>query len=111
MPLEPSPTPAVPVDPAPALFREEAPRKVYVKTSDLKKIGYTPGCPGCRVLQEGRTRVGHSDHFRKRAVEVMKETVTGRDRLSAVRKREDDFLAKAVQQTDELIVKKQKIDE
>lgn len=110
LPPPPSISPTVPVEPAPALFREEAPRKVYVKTDVLKKIGYTPGCLGCRALQEGRTRVGHSDRCRQRAVETMKETAAGRECLSAVRKREDDFLAKAVQQTDELFVKKQKID-
>ena len=74
----------------------------------LKQIGYTPGCPGCRALQTGRTRVGHSDDCRKRAVEKLKETVFGRERISAARKREDDFLARAVQQSDGLASKRAK---
>ena len=103
----PSATPEVPVEPPHALFREEAPRKVYVKTGVLKEIGYTPGCLGCQALQSGRTRVGHNDQCRKRAVDTMKETILGRERLTAARKREDEFLARAVQHSDE---KRQKVE-
>ena len=82
----------------------------YVKTDVLKQIGYTPGCPGCRALQTGRTRVGHSDQCRQRAVETMKETVLGRERLTAARKREDEYIAaRAVQQSDELALKRMRI--
>ena len=48
---------------------------------------------------------------RKRAVEIMKETIVGRERLVAARKREDDFLARAVQQSDEAASKRQKLEE
>ena len=40
----------------------------------------------------------------------MKETVAGRERYAAARKREDDFLARAVQQSDEAASKKQEIE-
>ena len=85
VPPQPSGHPAVPLDPPYAAAKEEVPRKVYVKTDVLKQIGYTPGCPGCRALQLGRTRVGHSDACRQRVVETMKQTVLGRERLSAAR--------------------------
>ena len=43
---------------------------------------------------------GDSDACRKRAVGTMKETLLGRERLAAARKREDDFLARAVERND-----------
>lgn len=104
--VAPSATPVLPLEPSQVAYREEAPRKVHVKTDTLKLIGYTPGCPGCIALQTGRTRVCHNDACRKRAVDTMKDTVAGRERLTAARKREDDFLARAVQQTDEALSKR-----
>lgn len=53
----------------------------------------------------------HSDHCRKRAVETMKETISGRERLSAARKREDEFLACAVQQCDELVSERHRVED
>lgn len=102
----PSYNPLIPPEPPHVVFKEEAPRRLYVKTDALKQIGYTSGCPGCRALQAGRTRVGHSDECRRRAVDGMKETVFGRDRITAARKREDEFLARAVQQSGEILAKR-----
>lgn len=111
VPSAPLAAPAIPPEPPHVAFREEAPHRVYVKTDVLKQIGYTLGCPGCRALQTGRMRVGHSDDCRKRAVETMKDTVAGRDRLSAARKREDDLLARAVQQTVKKLFKRPRLEE
>lgn len=111
VPPVPADSPVVPPEPPPALLREEAPRKLYVKTDTLKKIGYTPGCPGCRALQEGRTRVNHNDQCREIAAETMKETVVGRERLNATRKREDEHLAREVERGDERAVARRKLDE
>ena len=36
-------------------------------------------------------------------MDAMKETAVGRDRITAARKREDEFLARAVQQSDEML--------
>ena len=107
----PTDSPAVSPEPLQAVFREEAPRRVYVKTDILKHIGYTPDCPGCRALQTGRTTVGHNDECRKRAVDSMKDTAVGRERISVARKREDDFLARAVQHSDAALAKKSNIEE
>ena len=102
VPPLPSGSPTIPQAPPHVIFKEEAPRKVYVKTDLLKQIGYTFGCPGCRALQPGRTRVGHSDECRKRAADAMKEIVLGCERLTAAR------MARAVQQSDELFAKRLK---
>lgn len=111
VPSVPSATLVIAPGPPHVAFRKEAPRKVYVKTDVLSQIGYTPGCLGCRAIQSVRPRVGHSDDCRKRAVDIMKDTVAGRGRLSAARKREDDYLALAVQQTDEKFLKRTKVEE
>lgn len=58
VPSAASMTPTTPPEPPRVVFREEAPRKVYVKTDVLKQIGYTPGCPGCQALQTGRSALG-----------------------------------------------------
>lgn len=39
----------------------------------------------------------------------MKETIEGRDRVNVARKRENEFLARAVQQSDELAAKSRKL--
>ena len=44
MPVAPSDKPAIPPEPPQVAFREEVPRKVYVKTDTMKQIGYT-GAP------------------------------------------------------------------
>ena len=90
VPPFPADSPTIPPGPPHVVFEEEAPRKVYVKTDVLKQIVYTLGCPGFRA----------SDHCRKRAVDTMKETIVGRERLSATRKRGFEFLARAVQRSD-----------
>ena len=63
-PLVPTDYPTVSLEPPQAVFREEAPRRIYLKTDMLNHPGYTPGCPGCRALQTGRARVGHNDECR-----------------------------------------------
>lgn len=109
-PPVPSAAPTAPIEAPHAVFKEEAPRQKYVKTEVLKQIGYTPGCAGCRALQEGRAGVDHSDHCRKRAVETMDETIVGKERLTAARKREDEFLALADQQSDDVASKNRKVE-
>ena len=109
VPLQPSDSPAVRLDPPYVVAKEEVPRNIYVKTDVLNQIGYTPGSLGCRALQLGRTRVGHSDQCQQRAVETMEETALGRERLSAARKREDEYVARAVQQSDEFASKRIRI--
>ena len=102
----PSDSPVMPPEPPHVVCKEEAPWRLYVKTDLLKQIGYTPGCPGCRALQTRRTRVGHSDECRKRAVDAMKDTAIGRERITAAKRREDEFLARAFQESDEKLIKR-----
>ena len=63
---EPSSQPEGTADLPRADARDELPRKLYVKRSDLHSYGYTPGCPGCKALALGRTQVAHSNACRDR---------------------------------------------
>lgn len=49
VPLVASDSPVV-LEPPHSVFKEEAPRRLCVKTDVLKHIGYTPGRQGCRAL-------------------------------------------------------------
>merc|ERR1712187_678101 len=43
--------------------------KIY--KSDLEKIGYTTGCPGCDAARTGRQQRGHSEECRGRVMRDM----------------------------------------
>lgn len=101
VPQLPSESPVITAEPPRAAMRGDVPRKLYVKTDVLKQIGYTTGCPGCRALQVGKPRVGHSDACRHRASEAMRGDAAGRQRLKATRDCENEFLARAVRDEDE----------
>ena len=46
--------------------QEEAPRKLYVRKEDFKKMGYTENCDGCARLSAGMEPRRHTDKCRKR---------------------------------------------
>lgn len=100
IPHLPSESPTILVEPPRTAVREDMLGKLYVKTDVLKQIGYTTGCPECRALQGGKPRAGHNDTCRNRATGAMKNDAAGRQRIKATRERENEFLAKAVQDED-----------
>ncbi len=82
--------------------KDELPRKLYVKRSDLQSHGYTPGCPGCKALALGRTQVAHNSVCRNRVATAIVGAQQGATRVKAAREREDEFLAKHVEKTAEM---------
>ena len=61
-----------------------------IRADDMKKFGYTGGCPGCVWHTEriGPHR-GHSSECRKRIEEAMAETEEGRKRMEVTKARKD----------------------
>lgn len=60
----------------PTIIREEIQgRKVYLKTGDFEKYGYTEGCIGCRAKQAGTAARGHSEVCRTRMEKMLSESV------------------------------------
>ena len=82
--------------------KEEVWRRMYLRKADFDKHGYTAGCNACDALREGRSRAGiiHSEHCRKRLIDLLKDTSDGQERLQANADREERFLARAVEQAD-----------
>ena len=70
--------------------RESQPRSVRIRADDLKKFGYTAGCPGCAWHTDriGPHR-GHSSECRKRIEEAMAKTEEGRKRMEVTKARKD----------------------
>ena len=89
--LEAPVAPAEPSDRGGAA-REPVPRRMYFKKADFEVHGYTPGCVGCRSILQGKTRQGHSETCRARMEKLFDNT----ERFLVARKREQDFLEKAV---------------
>ena len=71
-------------------------RRMYIRQSDLERIGYTGGCEACATIREGRERRGinHNEVCRKRVQEALKETSQGQARLERETQRETEFFTK-----------------
>ena len=71
-------------------------RRMYIRQSDLERIGYTGGCEACAAIREGRERQGinHNEVCRKRVQEALKETSQGQARLEREAQRETEFFTK-----------------
>ena len=68
-------------------------RRMYIRQSDLERIGYTGGCEACAAIREGRERQGinRNEVCRKRVQEALKETSQGQARLEREAQRETEF--------------------
>ena len=82
--------------------RSEAPRRVYLRQTDLDKHGYTASCPACDLIRAGVSREGvhHTEFCRARLVEKLEETTEGRKRLEAAKRKEGPVKARKVEQPD-----------
>jgi hypothetical protein len=79
------------------------PRRVYIRKEDVEKFGYTPKCPSCKALLQKKPTQTHSEAFRLRIEEQLKDT----ERFKVARKRESELLEKTLEGED----KKRKTEE
>ncbi|CAE7686814.1 GIP, partial [Symbiodinium sp. CCMP2456] len=66
-------------------------KRVYLRTQDLERHGYTASCPACDLIRAGITREGvnHSEFCRNRVVtEMAKTEEEGKKRLAAAKLKE-----------------------
>lgn len=77
-------------------------RRMYIRTQDLVKYGYTDRCEACRSIQTGRTRTGicHTEACRQRIVDCMAKCQEGKTRLAEQDRREELYLAARVETAD-----------
>ena len=59
---------------------QEMPRRLYVKTVDSEKHGYTTVCSGCMSLRLGGPRTGHSEVCRQIISALISAGFDGRKR-------------------------------
>jgi hypothetical protein len=91
------------------LQEEAVPRRVRITKQDLVEHGFTASCPGCVSIMTGSTTMArsHSEACRKRLENAME----GDPRLQKVKRRQTEFLAKAVEAQDEQEKKKRRTEE
>jgi hypothetical protein len=58
----------------PRVREEPAPKRVYIRSTDLEKWGYTSNCHRCTLMREGRSAAGkaHTEACRARIEEAMR---------------------------------------
>ena len=100
-PVPPSMQPVAAPELPDVTVRQEAPRRMYVKLADLQKHGYTAGCSGCKALEHGGPRTGHSEACRSRISQFLSSMPEGQKRIYEARRREDMYLADQVRKTEE----------
>ena len=76
------------------------PKSVYLRKAEFDKCGYTYGCRGCDALQEGRSRVAHSDECRTRITTAMAQDDDSRKRVEEAKSREDRYLTMEIERVD-----------
>ena len=81
------------------------PRSFTIKKEVLVKNGYTASCAGCKAILRGATRQAHSDYCRRRLAKDMR----GDEKVREARKRENEFLEKALAESEEKNAKKSNI--
>ena len=81
--------------------REFAPRRIYIKSADFDRHGFTEGCRGCTWLTNKLSpRVNHSDGCRARMEKIIGEDETD-DRTKKMKDRFDHDVAQQVAEVDE----------
>ena len=66
--------------------REEAPRRMYIRKGMYEKLGYTPGCEGCRRMKAGMAQRPHEEGCRRRMEEAMQGDEEGKNIIEHARK-------------------------
>ena len=98
--------PELPDEPAEAPVpaeKSEAPRRVYIRSSDLEKHGYSALCPACALIRMGLPRQGiaHSEDCRERMVRKLTETEEGRKRVEAAKRKDPPLKFQKVERPEE----------
>ena len=78
-------------------------RRFRINDADLRKHGFTDGCPQCAHVQRyGKAKQGvqHHERCRTRILGEIEQTDEGKLRLEAHRSREDRYLAEHVERSD-----------
>lgn len=63
VPPVPSDQSEVSMEPPAVAAVADTPRKLYMKTDDVQKHGYTPGCSGCNAIRMRKTRCTSRRHY------------------------------------------------
>ena len=94
-------------DPIPVNERTKTLREMYVRSKDIDKFGYTPGCPRCdHIIQYGpnRTNITHSQERRVRIRACLQDTPEGRRRIAEWEERSHHQMAEEVHRGDDRLV-------
>ena len=86
-------------------------RRLYrlrLKKEDFLEHGFTEGCPGCQAIIAGTPARGHSERCRSRMQNALDTTDDGRQRRERQTARENEALARKLQEEDERMSKKVK---
>ena len=68
------------------------PSRLYIRNADVRKYGFTTGCPKCEAIMVGDTRnFTHNEVCRKRIEEAMTASELDKDRVQKARERFDDM--------------------
>ena len=70
--------------------------RMQIKKSYFEKLRFTTNCQGCKSILRGTARQGHTEARRSR----MEVELKGDPRLITQRKREDEFMAKRLEEAD-----------
>ena len=62
--------------------------RVYIRRTDLVRVGYTEHCPGCKAAREKRSRsINHNEECRRRVERKLQEDANTAARVERARRR------------------------
>ena len=74
-----------------------APKSFQISREDLEKFGYTEGCVACRAILRGKfNRQSHGERCRER----LRKELLGTNKVKDAKKRENQYLEKAVEKAE-----------
>ena len=82
--------------------------RLRLKKEDFLVHGFTEGCLGCQAIIAGTTARGHSEACRSRMESALDKTDDGRQRREKQELKENETLARKLQEEDERMTKKAK---
>ena len=80
--------------------------RLRLKKEDFLVHGFTEGCPGFQAIVAGTTASGHSEACRSRMESALDKTDDGRQRWEKQELKENEALARKLQEEDERMTKK-----
>ena len=97
--------PATEQGPTAEAARPTAIRRLRINKADLDEHGYEESCAQCRhIVKYGRARAGgvHNERCRKKIIEALQETESGRARLAEQEERITRAMSEHVERADQL---------